>query len=177
MRAEDAFWAARLVAAFSEQAIRAVVAKARYSDPAATEFVAATLITRRDKVLKAWLTGINPVVDPVLAPDGTLTFANAAVQAGVTSAPASYALTWSRFDNAAGQLMGDSVGMEVAEPKAQAPGPLLEGGEFVAVAIRTRHSAFPRWEMPVTAVFRRSPEGWQTVGLERQIEGANPPTR
>ena len=129
------------------------------------------------RCLQAWLTGVNPIVDPVLAADGSLTFENAAVQAAVTSAPASYALTWSRFDNATGQLTGNSVEMEVAEPKAQAPGPLLEGSEFVAVAIRTRHSGFPRWELPVTVVFRRSPEGWQSVGLERQIEGAKPPTR
>ena len=52
MRADDAFWAARLVAQFSDEPIRAIVAKARYSDPAATEYIATTLIARRDKVLR-----------------------------------------------------------------------------------------------------------------------------
>ena len=33
MRPDDAFWAARLVAKFSDEALRAIVAKARYSDP------------------------------------------------------------------------------------------------------------------------------------------------
>ena len=49
MRADDAFWGARLVAKFSDEAIRAIVAKARYSDAAASEYIAKTLIARRDK--------------------------------------------------------------------------------------------------------------------------------
>jgi len=177
MRPDDAFWAARLVAMFSDEAIRAVVAKARYGDPAATDYVAATLIKRRDKVLKAWLTEVNPIVEPVLAADGALRFANAAVRAGVASAPTSYALEWSRFDNPTGQVTGDSVEMEVTEPRAQAPAALLQGSEFVAVAIRTRHPQYLQWEAPVTVVFRRSPEGWQSVGLERHFDRVKPSTR
>ena len=63
MTPDDAFWAARLVARFSDDAIRAVVAKARYSEAGAAEHITATLIKRRDKVLRAWLTGVNPLVD------------------------------------------------------------------------------------------------------------------
>ena len=63
MRADDAFWAARIVARFSDDAIRAVVAKARYSDPRASEYMTSTLIMRRDKVLRTWLAAVNPVVD------------------------------------------------------------------------------------------------------------------
>ena len=63
MTPDDAFWAARLVAKFSDEAIRAVVAKARYSEPGAAEHITATLIKRRDKVLRAWLTGVNPLVN------------------------------------------------------------------------------------------------------------------
>ena len=39
MTPDDAFWAARLVAKFSDEAIRAVVAKARYSEPGAAEHI------------------------------------------------------------------------------------------------------------------------------------------
>ena len=39
MRADDAFWAARIVSKFSDADIRAIVAKARYSDPRATEYI------------------------------------------------------------------------------------------------------------------------------------------
>ena len=63
MRPDDAFWAARIVARFSDSDIRAIVSKARYTDPRATDYITSTLIERRDKVLKTWLTGVNPLVD------------------------------------------------------------------------------------------------------------------
>ena len=63
MRPDDAFWAARIVAKFSDADIRAIVSKARYTDPRATDYITATLIERRNKVLKTWLTGVNPLVD------------------------------------------------------------------------------------------------------------------
>ena len=66
MRPDDAFWAARIVSKFSDAAVRAIVEKARYSDPGATEYISATLIKRRDKVLATWLNQVNPVVDVTL---------------------------------------------------------------------------------------------------------------
>src|SRR5262249_17020546 len=48
MRPDDAFWAARIVSRFTDEMIRAVAEKARYSDPAATAFMTETLITRRN---------------------------------------------------------------------------------------------------------------------------------
>jgi hypothetical protein len=50
LRADDAFWAARLVSRFSDEVLREVVAKARYSEPGAADHVTRTLIERRDKV-------------------------------------------------------------------------------------------------------------------------------
>ena len=81
MQLDDAFWAARIVSKFSDAMVRAIVEKARYSDPKATEYMTATLIKRRDKVLRYWLNAVNPVVDPVLASSGALTFSNAAIDA------------------------------------------------------------------------------------------------
>ena len=64
MRPDDAFWAARIVAKFSDEMIRKVVEKARYSDPKATEYMTQTLIKRRDKVVAAYINQVCPVVDP-----------------------------------------------------------------------------------------------------------------
>ena len=169
MRADDAFWAARLVARFEDDAIRAVVAKARYSEPGAAEHVAATLIQRRDKVLRAWLTGLNPLADARLADDGTLTFANAAVAARVASAPSAYELSWSRFDNQAGALVGRPVEARVTEPRAAAPAPVLAGADFVSVTVRTVHADYPHWNAPVIFTFRRAGGSWQTVGVDRVV--------
>jgi hypothetical protein len=68
------------------------VAKARYGEPAAAEYITGVLIKRRDKAIRIWLTGVNPIVDPRLSATGTLTFDNAAVAAGVAAAPTAYVL-------------------------------------------------------------------------------------
>ena len=169
MRADDAFWAARLVARFSDEAIRAIVAKARYSEPGAAEQIGSTIIERRDKVVRAWITAVNPVVDATLGADGTLRFQNAAVQARIAAAaPTGYALRWSRLDNATGAESG-VVERTVTEPTDQAPASVLGDAAFVQVQIRTRHPQFPHWDLPVTLSFRRAGNGWQLVGLERAV--------
>ena len=61
MRADDTFWAARIVSKFSDEAIRAVVGKAGYSDCAATDYVTKAMIARRDKVVAAWIIGSVPL--------------------------------------------------------------------------------------------------------------------
>jgi len=172
MTPDDAFWAARLVAKFSNEAIRAVVAKARYSEPGASEHITATLIKRRDKVLRAWLTGVNPLVNAKLSTDGILTFENAAVDAGIAMPPTSYRLTWSRFDNATGETVsaveGGIVGGPngVTEPRLETPKPLLDS-VFLRVSVRTIHPDYPAWSSPVTFTFRRNSTQWETVGLDR----------
>ncbi len=175
MRPDDAFWGARIVAAFSDVTIRAVVSKAGYTDPAATEFISRTLITRRDKVARRWLNGVNPIVDVELAPDGTLTFHNAAVEARAASPAESYVLAWSRFDNATGAH--EPLGTEAIarEPRASVPADVLSGGEFVSLTIRGKHSEHPRWADSVRVYFRRSEQGWKTVGIERPESDAARP--
>jgi hypothetical protein len=162
----DAFWGARLVSKFSDDAIRAVVAKARYSEAGAADHIASTLITRRDKVLRAWLTGVNPLVNARLGADGVLTFENAAVDARVAKPAASYSLTWSRFDNATGSETGSPVETSAPQPRAMAPAGVLEG-QFVRVSVRTTHPDFPAWSEPVIFTFRRTDTQWETVGLGR----------
>jgi hypothetical protein len=171
MRPDDAFWGARLVARFSDEAIRAVVAKARFSEPGAADHIAATLIKRRNKVVRAWLTGVNPVVDPTISEDGRLTFLNAAANAGAASPMASYVLNWSRMDNATGAAEGQTV-QQTAEGGSdkvsiQAPPAVLAGAQFVQVEIVTTHREFPAWKAPVTLTFRREAAGWRHVGLDR----------
>jgi len=168
MRGDDAFWAARRVAAFTDEQIRAIVAKARYSDPAAAAHVADTLIKRRDIVTRAWLSGVNPVVEPALSRAGALTFRNAAVDAGVAPAPASYTFRWSRFDNVAQSHTGVGEAASATEARAVAPAAALEGSDYLSVAISAAHPQHPAWAKPLQVYFRKSAGGWQTVGVENR---------
>ena len=169
MRGDDAFWAARIIGRFSDAAIRAVVAKARYSDRRAEQYIADTLIKRRNKILATWLTGVNPIVDPSLDRDGVLTFENAAVAAGVATPPTEYVLAWSRFDNATDAAVGPRVETRVRQGEAPAPAAIIGDSEFITVAIQSVHPDHPQWQAPVRLHFRRTSQGWQTVGLERTL--------
>ena len=169
----DAFWAARRVAAFSDDALRAVVAKARYTDPAATDQIVRALIARRDAIARTWLTVVTPVVDVTLGSDGTLHFVNAAVASGVAAPPASYDLRWSRFDNATGTHTPIGDVQRVTTTGGVAPDGILAGADYVAVSVTARHPAYPHWASPVDVYFRRSAEGWLPVGLVRREEPAD----
>ena len=168
LQPEDGFWAARLVAKFTDDMIRAAVRKGRYRDPAAADYLVQTLIKRRDKVVTAWLNRVNPVVEPRLSASGVLTFRNAAVDAGVATPAANYGLSWSRFDNASGThtWVADT---SLTETTGEAPKDVLQGTEFVAVLIRGVHPQQPRWLRPARVYFRRDGGGWKTVGIERAV--------
>ncbi len=56
LRADDGFWAARRVMAFTDEMIRAVVKAGEFSDPKAEALLADVLIKRRDKIGRAYLT-------------------------------------------------------------------------------------------------------------------------
>jgi hypothetical protein len=166
MRADDAFWAARLVARFTTADIRAIVEKARYSDPRATEYITATLVERRRRVLTTWLTPVNPLVDFALDPSGALTFGNAAVSAGVATSAQRYRIRWSKFDNATGAV-SETVETESTEARAAAPAPLLASAPFLQVEVAADHPQHAAWARPVVVHFRREGSRWTLVGLRR----------
>jgi hypothetical protein len=165
---DDRFWAARIVAAISDDAIKAIVASGGFSDPAATEYLTTVIMERRTKVLKVWLNGTNPIVNLALTAAGELTFENAAEKAGVAKAAERYTAQWSRFDNASGQL--EPFGSEVTATAArlQIPRDLRAvDPAYVAVRLRAFHADHPAWSQPLMAYFRRAGDGWGLVGLER----------
>ena len=167
-RADDRFWGARIVAAFSDEQVRAIVGTARFSDPRAAAYLTATILERKTKVLRSWLNGTNPLVNVALTSAGVLTFENGAEAAGVGPRAESYTVEWSAFDNAADVHQAMSEPLRVAAPRAQAPERLMNARhEFVAVTIRAFHPDHPAWSAPLTAFFRRSAGNWALVGLER----------
>lgn len=165
-RADDTFWAARKLMALSDDLVRAAVRAGRLSDPQAEEFLATALIERRNRIGRAFLTRVNPVVDAALAADGTLTFRNAAVQHGFAAAPTAYKTTWHQFDNSAGtsRPLGEAEGAT----SLRAPANLLtERDAYLRVDISAVSTEHPVWAAPVHVYFRRSEAGWALVGFER----------
>jgi hypothetical protein len=162
-RPDDTFWAARKVMAITDDLVRAAVRAGQLTDPAAEKYLADTLIERRNKIGRVWLTGVNPVVDPALS-GSALTFRNAAVEHGMAEAPKGYKAVWHRFDNQTGETaqIGETEG---ASPDLRAPDGLT--GEFVRVDISAAEPPHPSWSVPVHVYFRRTGGAWKLVGLDR----------
>ena len=166
-RLDDTFWAARKLATISDEVIRAAVKAGKYSDPAAERYLGDTLIARRDKILRAWLTPVNPIVDPELGVTGWLTFHNAAVEHAAAAAPSGYKAVWYRFDNDSGEIdritetTGTNERLRVPDGLPGAP------GGFVRVDVAATGAAYAAWAKPVHLYFRRTAQGWKLVGLDR----------
>jgi hypothetical protein len=168
MRDDDAFWAARRVMAFSDEMIRAVVKAGAFHDPAAERYLADVLMLRRDKIGRAYLTRLNPIVDPSLTPGGELTFGNAAVDHRLAAAPASYSATWSSFDNTTRQTRRIGDHTSSTGPRMDAPAGLPTApGTYIEVALTASHASYPSWAQPLRVYFRRDVTGWTLVGLDR----------
>ena len=170
MRADDAFWAARIIAKFDAAAVRAIVEKARFTDPRATDYLTETLMKRREKVLRQWLTTVNPLVDFALSEAGELSFSNAAVDAGVATPARGYTVQWARFDNATGQATPAGAAAESAQMRVTAPAELVSkarDGDFLEVRVAASHGDHSSWARPVTAHFRRAANRWELVGATR----------
>lgn len=93
----DAFWAAKQVAAFTDDEIKAMAETGGYSDKRATDWVAGCLIKRRDMIARAWFAKVLPL-DNFRASQGRLEWTDllAAYGLGPALEPR---IHWEAFDN------------------------------------------------------------------------------
>jgi hypothetical protein len=172
-RADDTFWGARKLMALTDELIRAAVRAGKYSNPRTEEFLVTALIERRNKIARAWLANVNPIVDPALSA-GAVTFRNAAVQHAASTAPAGYKAEWYRFNNTTGELrrIGETQasGERIAAPELPS-----DAGVYIRVDLSATGGAHPSWASPVHAYFRQAADGWKLVGFERMPDA--PPMR
>ena len=110
----DTYWAAKKVWAFSDEAIRAVVATGQFSDPRAADWITKCLIERRNRIARAYFTDVLPL-DNFAVRGGKLEFQDLLQQS-----PA-YAVQWSEFDNASGHAtpIPGATTMDVPKTTAQ----------------------------------------------------------
>jgi hypothetical protein len=149
--------------------IDAVVKTAQFSRADDERLLAQVLKQWRDKIARAYLTALNPLVNFSLTPDGRLTFRNAAVDAAVAETPRDgYLTVWSGFDNTTNAATPIGSVSIAAGGEAIAPGSLPDArGAFVKIAISARGTGHAVWTRPVDVYFRRAEGGWALVGVER----------
>jgi len=166
-RVDDKFWAARKLAAVTDEMVRAAIGAGQFGDPASEEFLTKAVAERRDAIVRRYLPAVNPIVDPALDDTGTLTFRNAAVDAGVAGAAQSYRARWFAFDNTTrastlvGEATGPAAGIRMPEGLA------ASSSAFLRVELSATGGSPASWQQPVHAYFRRMDRAWRLVGFER----------
>jgi hypothetical protein len=92
MLPDDAFWAARQVAAFTDDEIRAAVRAGQLSDAKAEQWLIECLIQRRNKIARTFLPKLLPI-DRFRVDNGNLTFDEIGLQ---KNNPSQYGIRWFR---------------------------------------------------------------------------------
>ena len=165
-RGDDTFWAARRIGAFSDDLIRAIVATGEFRDPAAANHLATVLMKRRDKILRAYLPAVNPLVDFALT-DTALTFTNAAVAAHVADECAGYEATWARFDNATGEVAAIGAPTTGSAGRVGVPADLPSTqGSFVKIQVRANPASHFGLVRPHRCVFQANDRGLVARGTQ-----------
>ncbi|MDA2930424.1 hypothetical protein MYX84_10835, partial [Acidobacteria bacterium AH-259-O06] len=144
MLPEDALWAAKIVAQFSNEAIRALVHLGEYSDSKAEKYLADTLITRRDKVVRYYFRQLNPL-DRFRVVGSTLEFKNLGQEIGLAT-PEAYEYEWFVFDNDSEELTPLKERGETKQPSLNLP---ESRADYLMVRIRTRSRLQPLWKKSV----------------------------
>jgi len=156
MDGEDAFWAAKRVAAFSDGEIRALVETGEYSDPRATDWITECLIRRRDKIARVWFSKVLPL-DKFRVVNGKLTFEDLAANLGIENGQ--YSIGWASWD-ASGRVT------QMGATGTQVPG--FRGDTlYLAATIKPANSSAAD-DDPVTVYLRRAQSGLQVAGIDRK---------
>lgn len=93
MTNQDGYWGAKIVMAFSDEDLQALLKAGQYSDPEAEEMLFEILKKRRDKIGRYWFGKINPLDHPILirTHNGSdLSFEDLAVKYGLEPKTAVY---------------------------------------------------------------------------------------
>ena len=155
---EDAFWAAKQVARFTDEEIRAIVQTGEYSDPRTADWIADCLIQRRDKIAAAWVGKMLPL-DKFRVADGELAFDDLSkYAAGVLLG---YQIQWATYDN------NRSVATKLPAALGRKLPAVDSGTEYLAATIACERAADGECPSPVTVYLRRSGTGFEVVGSER----------
>ena len=99
LRDDDAFWAARRVAAFTDDMIAPSSTPASSAIPQAEKYLADVLIQRRDTIKRVYLTAVNPIVDRAPGRAGPDVRERGRCRQASPKGPVSYPASWMEFDN------------------------------------------------------------------------------
>ena len=150
----DEYWAAKLVMAFTDDEIRAIVATGEYSDPAAVDVISRILIQRRDTIGRVYFNKVL-ALDRFRVEGRELRFDDLAARHKFV-APRTFEYAWHRFDNESRQAF------PVAGASATIP---AVPGDYAMVRIHASGEA----QKSVSVYLRKRAGRLEVVGVERNL--------
>jgi hypothetical protein len=154
---EDAFWAAKQMAAFSDDEIRALVKTGEYTDPRAADWIAECLIKRRDRISETLFATVLPL-DKFRVTDGKLGFDDLAASRPRGTARL-YRVQWAKYDpQGHSTALPDAGGRQI---------PSFTDTEYLAATISCHTESGEGCPGPVTVYLRRAASEIQVVGIDR----------
>jgi hypothetical protein len=170
MSDRDGYWAAKIISAFTDRHLEAVVAEGKYRNPAAADYIARTLGKRRDKIATYWFERVAPL--DFFVPQGSLIrFHDLGVERGLYPGPARYRARTAatRFDRHRESWtewiefaeLGIPLADMTRDPAIQATS--LDASPFLAIEVEVSRSS--EWSSPVTVFVARA--SGRVVAVER----------
>jgi hypothetical protein len=162
---DDCYWAAKIVMAFTDDDIRAVVQTGGLTDPQAEQYLIQTLIERRNKIGRYYLNQAL-AIDGFAVSENSVAFAHLPAQYQFAEQPKRYALSWFRFDNAKNVKTFVSNEVSADGPTFRIPAELRDGTPYFGVEIRDGEKRQLTGDAAVS-LFMRNMSAPHLVGIER----------
>jgi hypothetical protein len=166
----DGYWAAKIISAFSDNHLEEIVARARYENPAAAEYVTRILAERRDKIARVWFDRVPPL-DFFTFEGAGVRFRDLGAERGI------YPGTTPRYEVRAARVSedrgasrwsnwvptdGTSIDLSATVPAAASP---EESGRYPFVAVQVRVDRGDGPGPPVTVYV--APASQRVIGVDR----------
>lgn len=162
----DAFWATQIVMRFNDNMIRAIVQSGELIDKEAEAYLIRTLIERRDKIIRYYLSQVNPLDEFVIEKmEGSheLVFRNLGELAGFTGS-SSYQYQWYMSDNNTLTLQSLGQAGVSTSPRIRIPD---SEQEYLMVRIQTENTGQLYWKKNIE-VYIRNGNQKVVVGVDRE---------
>ncbi len=157
-QADDEYWAAKIVMAFTDEDIRTLVETGEYTDPKVIEYLIRTLADRRDAIGRTYFNKVLPL-DSFTVREGELSFEDLAVRYKFRQQVPLH-VAWFRFDNESGDQTPLAEESSVRLPLEIARS---QTGSYFAARIYSPGND----SKTVTVFLRKTPAAAEIVGIER----------
>jgi hypothetical protein len=160
---DDRYWAAKIVMAFTDEHIRAIVGEGRLSDRGAEGYLIDVLKERRNKIGRLYLNDVFSI-DQIALDEGLLRFEHLSSVYGFSPSPPQYTFAWFRFDNEKDEKTFVHTEVSAKNSGLAVPAELQNGSSpYFGVEIRS--------EKNKVSVYMHRSESLRIVGIERSSNG------